>query len=77
MSRPTELTDRDLELIEVALDAAVSATSSRLTPTDTAGDLNQEYRQALTHVQRFREEQASLDDGSWTDHYEEPEDDDE
>jgi len=52
-----KLTDRDLELIEVALDSAISATGSSLTPNDEMSDLNREYRQALRHVQLLREEQ--------------------
>lgn len=52
------LTDRDLELIEVALDAAISATSTSLTRDDDLGGLNFEYKQALRHVQAVREEQA-------------------
>ena len=56
----TALTDRDLELIEVALDSAISATGTSLS-RDDGGDLaelNREYRGALGRVQRLREEQA-------------------
>lgn len=50
-----ELTDRNLELIEVALQSAISATSCSLTPLDPMSDLNREYREALARVERLRE----------------------
>ena len=52
------LTDRDLELIEVALQSAIAATGHGITRNDEVADLNTEYRTALAHVERYREEHA-------------------
>ena len=50
------LTARDLDLIEVALESAISAVGSPLTERDDMDDLRAEYQHALDGVRRFREE---------------------
>jgi hypothetical protein len=49
-------TDRDLDLIEVALESAIQATGSGLSVNDDMTALQREYRHALQAVQRYREE---------------------
>jgi len=48
------LTKRDLELIEVALESAISAVGSPLTDRDDMSQLQAEYQHALDSVRRFR-----------------------
>jgi hypothetical protein len=51
-----ELTDRDLELIEVALESAISAVSFSFSPSDKRemDGLGAEYKHALAGVQKLR-----------------------
>lgn len=49
------LTERDLELIEVALESAVSACGTPLSERDDVHDLAREYRTALKHVREMQE----------------------
>lgn len=54
-----ELTDRDLEVIEVALESAISACVGFVgVNNDSTDKLATEYQQALTNVQRMSEERA-------------------
>jgi hypothetical protein len=49
-------TDRDLDLIEVALESAISAVGSPLTERDDMTGLQREYRHALEAVVAYRAE---------------------
>ena len=51
------LTARDLDLIEVALESAISAVGSPLTERDDMTGLQAEYQHALDGIRRFREEE--------------------